>query len=120
MMLIAIPPYARMTYPLASSNPSKSKASYDAPIIPASNRRRKKDNDAPIMVQLPSSVGILVSGIKEVSKSFTSISFTQVKRHLNEATHFLAKSCFSVSSSEVFILFRIVSGELYVLMLFDQ
>jgi hypothetical protein len=49
-----------------------------------------------------SSVGILVSGIKDVSKSFTSVSFTHVKRHLNEAAHILAKSCFSVSSSEVF------------------
>jgi hypothetical protein len=43
-----------------------------------------------------------VSGIKEVSKSFTSVSFTHVKRHLNEAAYMLAKSCFSVSSSEVF------------------
>jgi hypothetical protein len=48
------------------------------------------------------SVSILVSGIKEVSKYFTSVSFTHVKRHLNEAAHILAKSCFSVSSSEVF------------------
>jgi hypothetical protein len=49
-----------------------------------------------------SSVGILVSGIKEVSKSFTSVSFTHVKRHFNEAAHILSKSCFSVSFSEVF------------------
>jgi hypothetical protein len=43
-----------------------------------------------------------VSGIKEVLKSFTSVSFTHIKHHPNEAAHILAKSCFSVSSSEVF------------------
>jgi hypothetical protein len=49
-----------------------------------------------------SSAGILVHGIKTMTNSFTSISFIHVKRNLNEAAHILAKSCLSVSSSEIF------------------
>ena len=49
-----------------------------------------------------SPVGILVSGIKNLTKAFTTTSFVHVRRSLNESAHVLAKSCFNVSSSEVF------------------
>ena len=49
-----------------------------------------------------SPAGILVSGIKEMTTSFTSVSFTHVSRFLNVAAHILAKSCISCSSPEVF------------------
>jgi hypothetical protein len=43
-----------------------------------------------------------VDGIKAITNSFTSVSFTHVKHNLNEAMHILAKSRFSVSSREFF------------------
>jgi ribonuclease HI len=49
-----------------------------------------------------SNAGILVSGIKEMTISFTSVSFSHVSRILNVAAHTLAKSCVSFASSEVF------------------
>ena len=67
-----------------------------------------------------SPVGILVGGIKVMATSFTSVSYTHVKRHLNEAAHRLAKSCFSFSSSEVFISVPDCIQGLCVLMLFNQ
>jgi hypothetical protein len=49
-----------------------------------------------------SSVGILVSGIKAMTSSFSSVLFIHVSRSLNIAAHTLAKSCISCRSSEVF------------------
>jgi hypothetical protein len=47
-------------------------------------------------------VGMLVDDIKDRARSFTSASFIHVKRGLNEATHVLAKSYISFTSSEIF------------------
>jgi hypothetical protein len=44
------------------------------------------------------------------------MSFARVVRNLNVATHILAKSCNSCPSSQVSTLFRIIFGELCVLM----
>jgi hypothetical protein len=50
-----------------------------------------------------SSLGILVDDIKHLVKDFNSASFIHVRRELNEAAHVLAKSCFNVNLSEVFL-----------------
>jgi hypothetical protein len=49
-----------------------------------------------------SPAGILVSGIKATTTSFSSVSFIHVSRSLNVAAHILAKSCNICHSSEVF------------------
>jgi hypothetical protein len=48
-----------------------------------------------------SSVGLVVSGIKNLVRGFTSVSFCHVKRVLNAVAHLLAKSC-DLNSSCVF------------------
>jgi hypothetical protein len=49
-----------------------------------------------------SDVGMVVDDIKIMVKDFISASFVHVNRSLNEAAHILAKSCFSLTSPEVF------------------
>jgi hypothetical protein len=49
-----------------------------------------------------SQVGILVGEIKSLFCAFTEVSFVHVKRNLNGAAHYLAQSCRSFPSSEVF------------------
>jgi ribonuclease HI len=49
-----------------------------------------------------SSVGLVVSDIKQMATDFYEVSFRHVKRVLNEAAHLLAKSCNNVNSSCVF------------------
>ena len=47
-------------------------------------------------------VGMVVGDIKLLASEFSSVSFTHVKRSLNEAAHVLANSCSSVISSDIF------------------
>jgi hypothetical protein len=49
-----------------------------------------------------SSVGLVVSDIKQMATDFSEVSFRHVKRVLNEAAHLLAKSCNNINSSCVF------------------
>jgi hypothetical protein len=44
----------------------------------------------------------LVDGIKVRIRDFSFVSFIHIKRELYEAAYILAKSCFIVTSSEVF------------------
>jgi hypothetical protein len=47
-------------------------------------------------------VSLVVSHIKHLVSGFTSVPFCHVKRVLNEATHFLAKSCSDVNFTFIF------------------
>jgi hypothetical protein len=49
-----------------------------------------------------SSAGLLMDGINSMTNSFMLVSFIHVKHNFNEATHILAKSCGTFTSSGVF------------------
>jgi hypothetical protein len=66
-----------------------------------------------------SSVDLLVDGIKSMTNFFTSVSFIHMKRNLNEAAHILSLVVL-LPLAVFFILFRIASEELCVLILIDQ